>query len=60
MASRSSHSAEVFCARMVKKKFDIPVTHTPEEYDFPDRLYQDHWGNAEAYGIYTEENGKRP
>lgn len=25
--------------KMVKKKFDTPVTHTPEEYDFPDSLY---------------------
>ena len=27
------------------------IAHTPEEYDFPDRLYQDYWENAEAYGI---------
>ncbi len=54
-----SESDEVFGARMIRKKFEIPVTHTPEEYDFPDGLYQDHWENAEAYGIYTEENGKK-
>ena len=52
-------SAGAFMAKMVKKKFDAPVTHTPEEYGFPDRLYQDHWEKAEAYGIYTEENGER-
>lgn len=34
-----------------KKRFDSPVTHTPEEYDYPDRLYQDDWEKAEAYGI---------
>lgn len=45
--------------KLVKKKFDTPVTHTPEEYDFPDSLYQDHWEKAEAYGMYTEENGER-
>ena len=35
------------------------VTHTPEEYDFPDRLYQDHWEKAEAFGIVGEENGEK-
>lgn len=48
-----------FEARMVKKKFETPVTHSPEEYDFPDSLYQDHWENAEAFGIVSEENGKK-
>ena len=48
-----------FQVQMVKKKFDIPVTHTPEEYDFPDGLYQDHWEKAEAFGIVTEREGKK-
>lgn len=51
--------ADSFSVEMVKKKFDTPVTHTPEEYDFPDSLYQDHWEKAEAYGIYEEKDGKR-
>ena len=38
---------------MVKKRFDAPVTHSPEEYNFPDKLYQDHWEGAEAYGILS-------
>lgn len=38
-----------------KKLFPTPVTHTPEEYDFPDALYQPYWENAEAYGILTED-----
>ncbi len=46
-----------FAAEMVRKRFDAPVTHTPEEYDFPDRLYQDHWEKAEAWGIVSEEGG---
>ena len=46
-----TESENAFAARMVRKKFDTPVTHTPEEYDFPDKLYQDHWEKAEAYGI---------
>lgn len=48
-----------FQVQMVKKKFETPVTHTPEEYDFPDSLYQDHWEKAEAFGIIREHNGKK-
>lgn len=36
-----TESENAFTARLVKKQFDTPVTHTPEEYNFPDRLYQD-------------------
>jgi GNAT superfamily N-acetyltransferase len=36
---------------LVKKKAEKEILHTPEEYDFPDSLYQDHWENAEAYGV---------
>ncbi|MBR4902840.1 MAG: GNAT family N-acetyltransferase [Victivallales bacterium] len=43
----------------VKKRFETPVTHTPEEYDFPDSLYQNHWDKAEAFGIVSEENNKK-
>ncbi len=48
-----------FNVKMVKKKFEMPVTHSPEEYDFPDSLYQDHWEKAEAYGIVNEQDGKK-
>ena len=48
-----------FNVKMVKKKFETPVTHSPEEYDFPDSLYQDHWEKAEAYGIVNVQNGKK-
>lgn len=48
-----------FNVKMVKKKFETPVTHSPEEYDFPDSLYQDHWEKAEAYGIVCEKDGKK-
>ena len=54
-----TESPNAFEAKLIKKKFDPPVTHAPEEYDFPDGLYQDHWEKAEAYGMYTEENGER-
>lgn len=49
-----TESENAFTARLVKKQFDMPVTHTPEEYDFPDRLYQDFWEKAEAYGVVGE------
>ncbi|MBR2923581.1 MAG: GNAT family N-acetyltransferase [Clostridia bacterium] len=48
-----------FRVQMIKKPFDKPVTHSPEEYDFPDALYQDHWEKAEAYGIVAEKDGKK-
>ena len=54
-----SENADAFEAKMVKKKFETPVAHAPEDYDFPDGLYQDHWEKAEAYGIYREEDGKK-
>ena len=47
---------DCFEVKMVKKKFSNPVTHSPEEYDFPDSLYQDHWEKAEAFGIVGENN----
>ena len=46
-----------FRIELVKKRFESPVTHTPEEYDFPDRLYQDHWEKAEVWGVVSGEDG---
>ena len=37
-----------------KKSFPEPVTHTPEEYDFPDRLYEEHWEHAYAWGVLAD------
>lgn len=54
-----THGDDGFRVDMVKKKFDTPVTHSPEEYDFPDSLYQDHWEKAEAFGIVEEKSGKK-
>lgn len=42
-----------------RQKFDAPVSHFPEEYDFPDRLYQDHWENAYAWGIVAGQGEHR-
>lgn len=38
-----------------KKDFAEAVTHTPEEYDFPDKLYEDHWENAYAWGVLVND-----
>ena len=44
------------CTIVLKKKLaDVEIVHTPEEYDFPDGLYQDHWENAEAYGTVNDK-----
>lgn len=44
-----------FTINIEKKDFDEPVTHTPEEYDFPDKLYEDHWKNAYAWGVIDKD-----
>ncbi len=40
--------------KLVRKKAETEIVHTPEEYDFPDKLYADHWENAEAYGVVSD------
>lgn len=42
-----------------EKKSDVPLSHYPEEYDFPDKLYQDHWEKAFAWGIIEEKDGRQ-
>ena len=39
---------------IVRKPAEKEIVHTPEEYDFPDSLYQDHWEKAEAYGVVND------
>lgn len=43
--------ADGYEVKIDKRKFETPVTHYPEEYDFPDKLYQPHWEKADAWGI---------
>lgn len=43
---------------MHRQKFDTPVTHYPEEYDFPDKLYQPYWEKAYAWGIVRNTGEK--
>ena len=44
-----------FDINIEKKDFKESVTHTPEEYDFPDKLYEDHWDNAYAWGVLVKD-----
>ena len=46
-----------FYTDFTKKKFNTSVTHYPEEHDFPDKLYQEHWEKAYAWGIVEENDG---
>ena len=41
-----------------RKNGKEPLSHFPEEYDFPDKLYQPHWEKARAWGIIEEKDGK--
>ena len=34
-----------------KKQLESPITHNPQEHDFPDRLFAEHWPQAQAWGI---------
>lgn len=43
-----------FSLDVTKKRFEKPVTHTPEENDFPDRLYAKWWPNACAWGVIID------
>ena len=43
-----------FTVRIEKKRFETPVTHGPEEYDFPDKLYAEYWTGACAWGVVEE------
>ena len=40
---------------IVRKPAEKEIVHAPEEYDFPDSLYQDHWEGAEAYGVISKD-----
>lgn len=42
-----------------KCKSDTPISHYPEEYDFPDKLYQEHWEKAYAWGVVEEQEGRQ-
>lgn len=43
-----------FNVKIEKKDFAEPVTRSPENEDFPDRLYQDHWDDPSAWGVISD------
>ena len=47
-------TADGFGISIQKMRFDVPFTHVPEDGDYPDKLYEDWWENARAYGIVEE------
>ena len=47
-------TADGFEIPIQKKRFDTPFTHVPEDGDYPDRLYEDWWEKAQAFGIVEE------
>lgn len=48
---RVNRTDKGFIIEIEKKEFEEPVTHTPEEYNFPDKLYEDYYENAYAWGV---------
>lgn len=44
-----------FDINIEKKDFTEEITHRPEEYDFSDKLYEEHWENAYAWGVIDNE-----
>ncbi len=47
-------TAEGFNIPIEKKRFDVPFTHLPEDGNYPDKLYEDWWEGARAFGIAEE------
>mgnify|MGYP000896385966 CR=1 FL=1 len=43
-----------FTIELERTRFEKPVTHSPEEYNYPDKLYADHWENAYAWGVIVD------
>lgn len=48
-------TAKGFAIDIEKKKLSQPITHFPEEYDFPDKLYADYRENAYAWGVLVND-----
>lgn len=45
-------SDDEFTVEFVKKRSDELISRRSSDYDFPDSLYQPHWKNAEAFGVF--------
>ncbi len=49
-----TRSGDDFTVTLQKKPLARPVVHTPEQYNYPDRLYAEHWEGACAHGIVQD------
>ena len=49
-----TRSGDDFTVTLQKKPLAQPVVHTPEQYNYPDRLYAEHWEGACAHGIVQD------
>lgn len=47
-------TADGFSIPIQKKHFETPFIHLSESQEYPDRLYEDWWENASAFGIVEE------
>lgn len=50
-----SKNEKGFNISLEKTPLPQPITHTPEENDYPDSLYQDYFPEAQAYGVLEGE-----
>lgn len=54
-AVETGRTEDGFSLSFQKTKADPPITHSPEEYDFPDKLYEPWWDGACAWGVIKGE-----
>lgn len=47
-------TADGFEIPIKKTPFETPFTHVPEDGDFPDKLFEDWWEDARAFGIVRD------
>lgn len=45
-----------YSVNLIRKDFHSPVIHSAEEYDYPDKLYEDHYDHAYAWGIIHDDH----
>ena len=48
MMYRFERRSDGFALSILKKPLEEPITRTPQEHDFPDRLFAAHWQGARA------------
>ena len=50
-AVETERTADGFSVSFRRRTADPPIAHSPEEYDFPDKLYEPWWDGACAWGV---------